>query len=46
LGRDEICLRTTGLDKPPRLLHGASAGPVREIKSSPGFFDADDLVVT
>ena len=43
---DEVFLYTTGFDKPPRLLHGASAGPVREIKSSPAFFDADDLVVT
>jgi prolyl oligopeptidase len=43
---DEIFLSTTGFDKPPRLLHGPSAGPVREIKSSPAFFDADDLVVT
>jgi prolyl oligopeptidase len=43
---DEIFLHTTGFDKPPRLLHGASAGPIREIKSSPAFFDADDLVVT
>jgi prolyl oligopeptidase len=43
---DEIFLRATGFDTPPRLLHGASAGPVTEIKSSPAFFDADDLVVT
>ena len=43
---DEIFLSATGFDKPPRLLHGASAGPVREIKSSPALFDADDLVVT
>jgi prolyl oligopeptidase len=43
---DEIFLLTTGFDKPSRLLHGPSAGPVREIKSSPALFDADDLVVT
>jgi prolyl oligopeptidase len=43
---DEIFLSATGFDKPPRLLHGVSAGPVSEIKSSPAFFDADDLVVT
>jgi prolyl oligopeptidase len=43
---DEIFLHATGFDKPPRLLYGPSAGPVREIKSSPAFFDADDLVVT
>jgi prolyl oligopeptidase len=43
---DEIFLHSTGFDKPPRLLHGPSAGPVSEIKSSPVLFDADDLVVT
>jgi prolyl oligopeptidase len=43
---DEIFLHSTGFDKPPRLLHGPSAGPVREIKSSPALFDADDLVVS
>jgi prolyl oligopeptidase len=43
---DEIFLSTSGFDTPPRLLHGPSAGPVREIKSSPALFDADDLVVT
>jgi prolyl oligopeptidase len=43
---DEIFLSTTGFDTPPRLLHGPSAGPVREIKSSPALFDADDLVVS
>jgi len=43
---DEIFLHTTGFDTPPRLLHGTSAGPLREIKSSPAFFNADNLVVT
>jgi prolyl oligopeptidase len=43
---DEIFLHRTGFDKPPQLLHGASAAPVGEIKSSPAFFDADDLVVS
>lgn len=43
---DEIFLHTTGFTTPPRLLHGPSAGPVSEIKSSPTFFDADDLTVT
>ena len=43
---DEIFLLTSGFDKPSRLLHGASAGPVGEIKSAPTLFDADDLVVT
>jgi prolyl oligopeptidase len=43
---DEIFLSATGFDRPPQLLHGASAGPVSVIKSSPSFFDADDIVVT
>ncbi len=43
---DEIFLLTSGFDKPSRLLHGPSAGPVGEIKSAPTLFDADDLVVT
>ncbi|MDT5184418.1 MAG: prolyl oligopeptidase [Mycobacterium sp.] len=43
---DEIFLLTSGFDKPSRLLHGASAGPVGEIKSAPTLFDADGLVVT
>jgi prolyl oligopeptidase len=43
---DEIFLHASGFDKPPRLLHGTSAGPVREIKSSPAFFDADGIVVS
>lgn len=43
---DEIFLHSSGFDTPPRLLHGPSAGPVREIKSSPALFDADDLVVS
>jgi prolyl oligopeptidase len=43
---DEIFLHASAFDKPPRLLHGSSAGTVREIKSSPAFFDADDLAVS
>ena len=43
---DEIFLHTTSFDKPSRLLHGPSAGPVHEIKSAPALFDADDLVVS
>jgi prolyl oligopeptidase len=43
---DEIFLHSTGFATPSRLLHGPSAGPVSEIKSSPALFDADDLVVT
>jgi prolyl oligopeptidase len=43
---DEIFLHSTAFEKPPQLLHGASAGPVSRIKSSPAFFDADDIVVS
>jgi len=43
---DELFLYTTDFVKPPRLLHGTAASEVREIKSSPTLFDADDLVVT
>jgi prolyl oligopeptidase len=43
---DEIFLYASAFDKPTRLLHGPSAGPVRQIKSAPTLFDADDLVVT
>ncbi|MBS1694838.1 MAG: S9 family peptidase [Actinobacteria bacterium] len=42
---DEIFLSSSAFDTPPRLLHGPSAGPVSELKSSPAFFDAGDLVV-
>jgi len=43
---DELFLYTTQFIRPPRLLHGTAAGPMREIKKSPAFFDADGLVVT
>ncbi len=43
---DEIFLHTAGFDTPPHLLHGTSSGPMREIKSSPAFFDAEGLVVS
>ena len=43
---DEIFLSASGFDRPQQLLHGASAGPVSVIKSSPSMFDADDIVVT
>ncbi|MHA3023753.1 prolyl oligopeptidase family serine peptidase [Mycobacterium sp. BMJ-28] len=43
---DEIFLSAVGFDQPPRLLHGASAGPVSQIKSAPALFDAEGLVVT
>ncbi|PXX06319.1 prolyl oligopeptidase family serine peptidase [Mycolicibacterium moriokaense] len=43
---DEIFLHSAGFDTPPLLLHGPSAGPVRQIKSAPALFDADDLIVS
>jgi prolyl oligopeptidase len=43
---DEIFLYASAFDRPTRLLHGPSAGPVQQIKSAPTLFDADDLVVT
>jgi prolyl oligopeptidase len=43
---NEIFLVSAGFDQPPRLLHGHAGGPVREIKSSPARFDADDLLVS
>lgn len=43
---DEVFLYTTEFIRPPSLLHGTAAGPVRTIKSSPAFFDADDLEVS
>ena len=43
---DEIFLSASSFETPTRLLHGPSAGPVREIKSAPALFDGDDLVVT
>lgn len=43
---DEIFVSTNGFDTPPRLLHGPSAGPVAEIKSSPALFDAENLEVS
>jgi prolyl oligopeptidase len=43
---DEIFITATGFDRPPQLLHGTPSAGVSVIKSSPTFFDADDLVVT
>ena len=42
---DEIFLDSSGFDKPARLLRGSVGEPLREIKSAPAFFDADDIVV-
>jgi prolyl oligopeptidase len=43
---NEIFLVSSGFDKPPRLLHGLAGESVREIKSYPARFNADDLVVS
>jgi prolyl oligopeptidase len=43
---DEIFLSASSFATPTRLLHGRSTGPVREIRSAPALFDADNLVVT
>ncbi|MGH3562233.1 MAG: prolyl oligopeptidase family serine peptidase, partial [Mycobacterium sp.] len=43
---DEIFLDSSGFDTPSRLLHGAVDGPLRLIKSTPAFFDADGISVT
>ncbi|OBI47490.1 prolyl oligopeptidase [Mycobacterium kyorinense] len=43
---DEIFLDSSGFDTPSRLLHGPVDGPLREIKSAPAFFDAENLTVT
>ena len=42
---DEIFLNSSGFDKPARLLYGSVGEPLREIKSAPAFFDAEDIVV-
>lgn len=43
---DEIFLSASSFATPTQLLHGRSTGPVREIRSAPTLFDADNLVVT
>ncbi|WP_179476242.1 prolyl oligopeptidase family serine peptidase [Mycolicibacterium vinylchloridicum] len=43
---NEIFLSSTSLDKPRRILHGLVGGSVREIKTAPARFNADDLVVS
>ena len=42
---DEIFLDSSGFAAPSRLLHGNAGKPLREIKSAPAFFDADDITV-
>lgn len=43
---DEVFLDSSGFDSPSRLLHGPVEGPLHEVKSAPGFFDAQNLTVT
>lgn len=43
---DEIFLDSSGFDTPSRLLHGATDGPLHQIKSAPAFFDAENITVT
>jgi prolyl oligopeptidase len=43
---DEIFLDSSGFDTPSRLLYGAAAGDLAEIKRAPSFFDAGDIVIT
>ncbi|OHV04553.1 Prolyl endopeptidase [Mycobacterium talmoniae] len=42
---DEIMLDYSGFDAPSRLLHGPAGGQLREIKSAPAFFDAENIEV-
>lgn len=42
---DEFFLDSSGFDRPSRLLRGAANGELEELKSTPEFFDADDLTV-
>ena len=43
---EEFFLDSSGFDTPARLLYSDEKQPVREIKSAPAFFDADDIEVT
>jgi prolyl oligopeptidase len=42
---DEIFLDSSGFVTPSRLLHGAVDGPLKQIKSAPEFFDAENISV-
>ena len=42
---DEIFLDSSGFESPSRLLRGTGSGPLEQIKSAPGFFDADNITV-
>ncbi len=43
---DEVFLDSSGFDTPSRLLCGSAGGALQEIKSAPGFFEADGISVT
>ena len=43
---DEIFLDSSSFDTPSRLLHGSVGEPLRQVKSAPAFFDAENMSVT
>ncbi|OBK82150.1 prolyl oligopeptidase family protein [Mycobacterium sp. 1165178.9] len=43
---DEFFLDSSGFDSPSRLMRGTDDGQLEEIKSAPGFFDAENISVT
>jgi prolyl oligopeptidase len=43
---DEFFLDSSGFDSPSRLMRGTDDGQLEQIKSAPGFFDAENLRVT
>jgi prolyl oligopeptidase len=42
---DEFFLDSSGFDSPSRLLRGTGNDPLEQIKSAPGFFDAENLSI-
>jgi prolyl oligopeptidase len=43
---DEFFLDSSGFDSPSRLMRGTDDGQLEQIKSAPGFFDAENISVT
>ncbi|GAB1816288.1 prolyl oligopeptidase family serine peptidase [Mycobacterium sp. MUNTM1] len=43
---DEFFLDSSGFDSPSRLMRGTDDGRLEQIKSAPGFFDAENISVT
>lgn len=43
---DEFFLDSSGFDAPSRLMRGTDDGNLEQIKSAPGFFDAENISVT